>query len=180
MSMKLQPHPDTPFRRVESIEVHAERSAGGQLWLRFHVDAPLADLVIPGPADPLRTDGLWQTTCFELFVRRPGAPDYAEFNFAVSSQWASYRFGDYRTEMTELTMDAPETGVDASESHLALEASVALPSPWGSGVINIALCAVIEETDGTKSYWALAHPPGDPDFHHPDCFALTLAAPDAS
>ena len=22
----------------------------------------------------------------------------------------------------------------------------------------------------------LAHPPGKPDFHHPDCFALTLEA----
>ena len=37
-----------------------------------------------------------------------------------------------------------------------------------------AFRAVIEEKDGTKSYWALAHPPGEPDFHHPDCFALDL------
>jgi len=42
---------------------------------------------------------------------------------------------------------------------------------------RIGLSAVIEETDGTKSYWALRHPPGKPDFHHPDCFALTLGAP---
>src|SRR3546814_3736372 len=33
---------------------------------------------------------------------------------------------------------------------------------------KLALSAVIEELDGTKSYWALAHPPGKPDFHHPD------------
>ena len=41
----------------------------------------------------------------------------------------------------------------------------------------LAVSAVIEETDGTKSFWALRHPPGPPDFHHPDCFALTLPAP---
>jgi len=41
---------------------------------------------------------------------------------------------------------------------------------------KLGLSAVIEEIDGTKSYWALAHPPGKPDFHHPDCFALTLPA----
>jgi hypothetical protein len=35
---------------------------------------------------------------------------------------------------------------------------------------------VIEETNGRKSYWALAHPPGKPDFHHSDCFALGLPA----
>lgn len=41
------------------------------------------------------------------------------------------------------------------------------------------LSAVIEEADGTLSYWALAHPAGKPDFHHPDCFVLELPAPDA-
>jgi hypothetical protein len=35
---------------------------------------------------------------------------------------------------------------------------------------------VIEETNGRLSYWALAHPPGKPDFHHSDCFALELPA----
>jgi len=44
------------------------------------------------------------------------------------------------------------------------------------GDFHIGLAAVIEELDGTKSYWALAHPPGAPDFHHADCFALTLPA----
>jgi hypothetical protein len=33
---------------------------------------------------------------------------------------------------------------------------------------------VIEEVDGGLSYWALAHPPGKPDFHDPNCFALEL------
>lgn len=46
------------------------------------------------------------------------------------------------------------------------------------GDLRVGLSAVIEETDGTKSYWALRHPPGPPDFHHPDCFAVELAAPD--
>jgi len=42
---------------------------------------------------------------------------------------------------------------------------------WRAGI-----SAVIEESDGTRSYWALKHPPGAPDFHHPDCFALELPA----
>jgi len=40
---------------------------------------------------------------------------------------------------------------------------------WRAGV-----SAVIEEIDGTKSYWALAHPPGEPDFHDADSFVLEL------
>jgi hypothetical protein len=33
---------------------------------------------------------------------------------------------------------------------------------------------VIEAADGSLSYWALRHPPGKPDFHHRDAFALEL------
>lgn len=47
---------------------------------------------------------------------------------------------------------------------------------WPRGAAKIGLSAVIEETDGTKSYWALAHPDGPPDFHDPACFVLELPA----
>ena len=47
--------------------------------------------------------------------------------------------------------------------------TAALPAkPW-----NIGLSAILEEDDGTISYWALAHGSGRPDFHHPDGFTLT-------
>jgi hypothetical protein len=40
---------------------------------------------------------------------------------------------------------------------------------------RIGLAAVIEETSGRKSYWALAHPLGKADFHHSDSFALEFS-----
>jgi hypothetical protein len=54
-----------------------------------------------------------------------------------------------------------------------------LLSPKGSaGATRLArrfgLAAVIEETSGRRSFWALAHPPGKPDFHHADCFTLEV------
>jgi hypothetical protein len=39
---------------------------------------------------------------------------------------------------------------------------------------ELGLSVVLEEKNGAKSYWALAHPPGKPDFHHEDCFAHEL------
>jgi hypothetical protein len=39
---------------------------------------------------------------------------------------------------------------------------------------QLGLSAVLEEKDGTKSYWAVAHAAEKPDFHHPDCFAARL------
>jgi hypothetical protein len=68
--------------------------------------------------------------------------------------------------------EGEELGVD-----YALEADVDLTAlPAGSLLIGLA--AVIEEESGTKSYWALAHPAGAPDFHHEDCFAAELPAAD--
>src|ERR1019366_4823177 len=41
--------------------------------------------------------------------------------------------------------------------------------------LRIALAAVIEDENGRLSYWGLRHPPGKPDFHHPNGFALEVA-----
>jgi hypothetical protein len=50
-------------------------------------------------------------------------------------------------------------------------------SDWpASSDWRLGLSAVIEETNGRKSYWALTHPPGQPDFHHSDCFAAELSS----
>jgi hypothetical protein len=78
-----------------------------------------------------------------------------------------------------LDFQQPDIFVEQSEQRFALTAYAELPPNELDSMASIALSAVIEEADGTKSYWALRHPPGPPDFHHPDCFALNLGAPDA-
>ena len=126
---------------------------------------------------PIRKIRAVAMACGRRPVSKPflGEGSYVEFNFSPSSQWAAYRFERYREGMVELELTSPpEIHLDASEGHFALEATV--PNAGLAG--NLALSAVIEETDGTKSYWALAHPPGKPDFHHPACFALTLPPPE--
>jgi len=57
-----------------------------------------------------------------------------------------------------------------AELDLSRMAWLPTDQPW-----KLGLSAVIEERNGRKSYWALRHPAGQPDFHHPDCFALELA-----
>ena len=156
-----------------------ERKPAGGLWLRYYVDGPDGAVVLPHSDVTGRANNLWQTTCFEAFVRRAGEKDYIELNAAPSLQWAAYHFTDYRVGMAELALTAaPDIGCDASATHFALELDVSLPEIWAEQAWEIGISAVIEETDGTKSYWALAHPPGKPDFHHPDCFTLQLEAPE--
>jgi hypothetical protein len=175
---KLLPHPLSPVHIVDAFAAEWERT-GSQLWLRYMLDATLDNIALSGPAERNRADNLWQTTCFELFVRKPGEQSYAEFNFSPSNQWAAYAFAGHRNLLDDIAMaDVPEIYLDAGEEWLNVEVTLLLPEPWATAQLEIALSAVIEEVGGTKSYWALAHPPGKPDFHHPDCFALTLPAPE--
>jgi hypothetical protein len=142
------------------------------------------------PADALRLpergfgrrDGLWQSTCFEFFAKL-GTSGYREFNFAPSGAWNAYTFNDWRRGMRPLELSSEPHLVDSRiddrwadfparyEFNVVLEAALIPPSAEAS------LTTIIEETDGTKSYWALAHPQGQPDFHHPDCFVLQLQSP---
>lgn len=170
-------HPDTPSASVRGIQCRAELSNDGIFWVRYHVDASPDAFVMPGPMEPSRTDGLWHTTCFEAFLRRADDAGYLEFNFAPSSQWAAYQFAGYRYGMHDLDItQGPSIDLDAGDDYFALEAVVALPYADLIHGYSMALSVIIEEADDTKSYWALAHPDGAPDFHHNDCFAAKLSA----
>lgn len=173
-------HPDTPSRSIDAVGVVVER-CDDHFFLVFQV-VHGGTLKVPPFAAPKRTDGLWNSTCFELFCWPQGADGYRELNFSPTTQWAAYSFDAYRKGMRELELACPpEIAITnpAGGGHFWLEVDGVYIACPASGC-RIGLSAVIEEIDGTKSYWALAHPPGKPDFHHPACFAATLAAPPAA
>jgi hypothetical protein len=154
---------------VVSIDVVVRVSAG-MLLLDYWVTGAISELSLPSVSSSRRSDRLWEHMCLEAFLQSAGAPAYYEFNFAPSTEWAAYRLEDYRSGMTSLAVE-PSVEVRSSLEHFELRAALQLP-PDASKAIGLA--AVIEEKNGCKSYWALAHPPGAPDFHHKDCFAAQL------
>ena len=175
----LLPHPDTPEPAVRALSVAAERD-GAKLWLRYVVECDLDAIQRPIPATPVFADGLWQHTCFEVFVRGGQGAAYIEGNFSPSGQFAFYRFTSHREGMKPYPDAAdPAIGLDAAADQFALEATLDLASiapEWAAADWTIALSAVIENVNGHKSYHALAHPGRAPDFHHPTSFALELKA----
>ena len=176
MDVRLNRHVDTPCEAVTGIGVAVTRDDGGLLSLTYRVEGIVSDVRWPQRAAPLRTDGLWKHSCFEALLRVAGAPAYREVNLSPSLQWAAYAFDARRTGMRpDMTMAAPSIETVATPGSFELRAVLACPddkdAPW-----HLGLSAVIEETSGRKSYWALAHPPGPPDFHHEDCFALQIPA----
>jgi hypothetical protein len=73
--------------------------------LRWVVEGAAA-LVVPARADrPERTDGLWQTTCCEMFLRQ--AAGYREINLSPSGNWAAYGFDGYRSGMAPAPLPRP-------------------------------------------------------------------------
>jgi hypothetical protein len=163
---------------VRGIAVEVEpRSA--MLELRYRVEGDFGRLIVPAQATSRRADKLWQHTCFEAFIAEEDmALGYREFNFAPSTEWAIYQFSGYRHGMTVLDIEqSPSIAVQRIEDRLTLTARVDL-EPLSdldrNRRLRLAVSAVIEESDGRISYWALAHPSGKPDFHHADGFVVTL------
>lgn len=128
--------------------------------MSFLLDADFTRLQIP-PRRPARfVDGLWRHTCFEVFLATR-ARAYREYNFSPSGEWAAYSFSSYRRRSNERMTRPRWNGRVATV--------------LARGRLRLGLSAVIEEKNGTLSYWALRHAPGKPDFHHRRAFAMELA-----
>jgi hypothetical protein len=169
----LQCHPSTPCPALAAVGAQISQSDDMSWEVAFAAVGKPGEIRVPREAPRVHTDELWKTTCFELFIGRAG-DSYAELNLSPSGAFAAYHFDHYRTGMTPIPLPAPEIIVQRGSERLSLTARFPEDSlPWDyDGRIGIS--AVIEGVDGRKSYWALAHPPGKPDFHHHDCFALVL------
>lgn len=167
MQVSLRPHPTSPPSPIAALTVVIDRHDAA-LRLRFVAEGRIDDVAWPEPADG-RVDELWRHTCFEAFVQADGG--YVEFNLSPSGQWASYRFDAPRQGMRN-AVEAPDVPflLDHAQYRFSLETRLWLPN----GARRLGLSAVIEATDGTISYWALAHPSDKPDFHHPASFVLEL------
>ena len=172
---ELACHSGTPSHALRAISANATRS-GERLSLRYSLQGDISRVLVP-PPQPARIGWkLWRHTCCEAFIRpRPGAA-YTELNFSPSGEWAAYAFTGYREGggLDGAALD-PQVAVERPAESLELYALVDLARLGLVGALALGLSAVIEETDGTLSYWALRHPAGRPDFHHGDAFALELA-----
>lgn len=173
-------HPAHPPSLVRSIE--ARFIGFDSTWVRIRWKLlGAAQLVVPAFSGKGRADGLWQTTCFELFLHPPGADAYVEINLSPSERWNVYDFTTRREGMSERPMPrepdcSMRHGTDMAIFDAAIPATGLPTLPWRCG-----MTAVIEEEGGVKSYWALNHGnPSAPDFHDPACFTQEVAAPGAS
>ena len=182
LTILLEPHPDSPPESVDRILVDCATPTRSELRLTYVLDGDTGNIVIPEARPiPRRQDGLWQTTCFEVFLRVEESPGYWEFNFSPSGDWAAYRFTNYREGMTSPALTRPpRIEFERSARQLVLRAEIdlaplALELPVASE-LHGTISAIVEGSAGTHGYWASKHPAGKPDFHHPDNFVPLFAS----
>ena len=169
-------HPQTPSQEIREIDVEAGEAENGSLTLAFCLAGDMSGLNIPESRSPRRADQLWRHTCFEAFVMAGEGPEYREFNFSPSGKWAVYDFQSYRNGIELESELSPGINVHKTMDRLELSAEICQGLLPHGRPLRLGLSAVVENVDGILSYWALRHPPGKPDFHHPDAFALQMGS----
>jgi hypothetical protein len=181
--------PLRPFRaeqHLQGIELCCAAAwQAGLLSLHFRLSGPLVPLVLPDRTDtpPQRRDALWQSTCFEAFIGRPGQPGYWELNLAPDGDWNLYALSGYRENLQpeqrieavpftlqRQTLDPQEPGVEGLERldlQLSLDLSSLIPP---EAAVELSATAVLESAGQGCSYWAWEHTGPEPDFHRRDSF----------
>jgi predicted GIY-YIG superfamily endonuclease len=178
LSCLLHHHPQSLPLAVSRVQTKW-RIIGTWLQLRWRIEGARKVLIAPFTGRR-RANGLWQSTCFEMFVQPISGAGYAEFNFSPSEAYAAYDFTSWREGMGERAL-SHDPVITPRGSGDVLIVDVAIPlSDLPALPAALSLTCVIEEEGGAKSYWAMAHgDPDKPDFHDPACFAAMLAAPEA-
>lgn len=173
---QLIAHPGHPPLNLARIEARIIGTDDNWLRVRWRIEGSQL-LVVPAFAGRGRADGLWQTTCFEMFLMPSGGEGYVELNLSPSERWNAYDFAGYRSGMAERPFPRePECTLRQGSSFAIFDAAIPL-NGLPAADCAMGLCAVIEEQGGVTSYWALAHSGQAPDFHAPACFIATLPAP---
>jgi hypothetical protein len=187
MQTPLLCHPSTPDDIVTGITVEVDSLSTDLLVLDYRIRGDIDRLQLPPQAASKFQDLLWQHTCLEAFIGFEDSETYFEFNFSPSSQWAVYRFESYRRNVMPVNpVPAPRVLVRRRDDELEADVDIhlgAIPGLTAAEIegreLRLAVSAVMQNDLGVISYWALAHPPGKPDFHHRDGFALRLAGDSA-
>jgi hypothetical protein len=180
LSAELRPHLQSPCEAVRRISVDIGlEPASGVLQVRYRIEGDIGRLALPGTDFARRSDGLWQHTCFEAFLRPDASESYHEFNFAPSGDWAAYRFSTRRSDRSLPDLPAPLVRFRSGQDACDLSAEIpipALPELAAAAVIHAGMAVVVEPNEGGLSWWALSHGAEKPDFHDPATFVLRVTA----
>jgi hypothetical protein len=171
-AFQLIPYPANISPKID-ITGKIERT-GSQLSIRYEVTGEIENILLPAKSSaPSRKDDLWKATCFEFFLAIPNQPHYWEFNMSPSGDWNVYKMDAYRrvgfreeTAIAQLPFQ-----FELPNLELSVDLNLLFPS---TQPLQASITAIIQTKDGNETYWALAHPGPQADFHLRESFILSI------
>ena len=168
-----------PARNLPQTQINGEiERMETQLSIRYAVTREIDSLLLPAFSNsPTRKHDLWRATCFEFFLAVKDQPAYWEFNMSPSGDWNVYAVDAYRqvnmreeSAFTQLPFNFQKT-----DRELRLDISVDLSKIIQTGQeIQAGITTILQTMDDNESYWALAHPGVQADFHLRESFLIKL------
>lgn len=179
VSFQLNPFQQEPNQDI-SITGSVDLS-GGELSIHYTLQQATQDASNPvqwPSTKPIarRRDGIWQSTCMELFITTPVIQRYWEYNFCPSGDWNIYQLSDYRSNLQTET-NCRQPSITQSKQSGAKELAVIThlpPALIDQQELILAITAVVEHRNGSCSYWAMHHGGSEADFHRRDGFQLRI------
>ena len=151
------------------------------LSIVYTLSGDLSSVVIPPVGQGReRRDRLWEKTCFEFFIMQGEKPSktspYWEFNLSPTGDWNVFALSGYRDGLKEETaFSAMPFTIQTASTELQLEISVDIdPLLLTTEPLFLGMSAVILLAQEQETFWAVAHPSSEADFHHPDSFVIRL------
>lgn len=168
-----------PALRIPKISIDGQIAFHNNcITLQYQLTGQIEELLLPAPSNsPGRRDELWRATCFEFFLAIKGQPQYWEFNLSPSGDWNSYRMDAYRRVgfQEEALIQKLPFQLQSEQTRISVAANADLSPIIEQGhVLEIGITAILQTLDGSETYWALAHPGAEADFHRRESFVLEL------
>jgi hypothetical protein len=177
----------TPFQKETKQDISITGSVGllsGELHIQYTLHQASHDTCSPVLWPPTKTkasrrDGIWQSTCMELFLSTPSMQRYWEYNFCPSGDWNIYQLSGYRSNLqADASCRQPSITQRTQSGGYELAVITQLPPALiHQQELILAITAVVEQRNGQLSYWALQHGGSEADFHRRDGFQLRLQQP---
>lgn len=155
--------PSASCEFINSISGNITRR-GQEIECAWRIEGDLDRVNWQGP-ETGRHDNLWQHTCLELFIGQPGQLSYTEFNLSPAGGWNAYHFDDVRLGMArtdQFMLTSTSLGTTPTARIVRAQLGTVNTS---ANALQVGISAVVEGTDGSLHYYALAHESGKPDFH---------------
>ena len=175
--LRLVPFLDDELGKAIDLRVEIDWSVdASELIIQFVVTGEIDRLKIPPISEtPQRRVGLWETTCFELFLGSTGQENYWEINLSSSGDWNVFRLDRYRENLREEpVIEILPSQVEQQGDRMTIDVTLDIQKlGLCRDTIELSATSVLEETTGNISHWAVVHAGTTADFHLRKSFVIS-------